>query len=84
MSEEAPKAEEPETPFGNELLIVAAAGTALTTLFHAPAFYNFFTQWQAIAASGVTGDDFWAPLQVRLRVQQLFTPAPRARARART
>jgi len=64
-TEEVAKAEEPteETPFGNELLIVAAAGTALTTVFHAPAFYTFFTQWQAIAASGVTGDDFWAPLQ---------------------
>tara|TARA_B110001452_G_C15209009_1_gene419368 strand:+ start:268 stop:507 length:240 start_codon:yes stop_codon:yes gene_type:complete len=76
-SEEVAKAEEPteETPFGNELLIVAAAGTALTTVFHAPAFYTFFTQWQAIAASGVTGDDFWAPLQVRVRAPRLGPPA---------
>ena len=41
---------------------VAAAGLAGTTLLHAPAFAQFAGQWQAISDAGVSGDDFWAPL----------------------
>ena len=46
-------------------LLVAGAGTALGTGIHWPAFTEFVSQWQDIANSGVTGDDFTAPLQVR-------------------
>jgi len=45
------------------LPVVAAVGTLATTLLHAPTFANFISQWQAIAASGVSGDDFWAPVK---------------------
>ena len=46
-------------------LLVAGAGTTLGTGIHWPAFTLFVSQWQDIANSGVTGDDFTAPLQVR-------------------
>ena len=44
-------------------LLVAGTGTALGTGIHWPAFTLFVSQWQDIANSGVTGDDFNAPLQ---------------------
>ena len=44
-------------------LLVAGTGTALGTGIHWPAFTQFVSQWQDIANSGVTGDDFTAPLQ---------------------
>ena len=48
-------------------LLVAATGTALGTGIHWPAFTQFVSQWQDIANSGVTGDDFTAPLQFWVR-----------------
>lgn len=42
---------------------VAGASVVGAALLHAPAFANFASQWQEIGASGVSGDDFWAPLQ---------------------
>jgi hypothetical protein len=44
-------------------LLVAGSGTALGTGIHWPAFTLFVSQWQDIANSGVTGDEFNAPLQ---------------------
>jgi len=48
-------------------LLVAGTGTALGTGIHWPAFTQFVSQWQDIANSGVTGDDFTAPLQFWVR-----------------
>ncbi len=42
---------------------VAAVGTLGALAFHYPAFANFAAQWSEIGAAGVSGDDFWAPLQ---------------------
>mmetsp|Transcript_145020 Transcript_145020/g.255648 ORF Transcript_145020/g.255648 Transcript_145020/m.255648 type:complete len:516 (+) Transcript_145020:133-1680(+) len=42
---------------------VAGAGVVGVLLLHAPAFAQFVAQWQAIGAAGVSGNDFWAPLQ---------------------
>ena len=47
----------------DKLPVVAAVGTLATTLLHSPAFATFAAQWQAIGASGVSGDGFWAPFQ---------------------
>lgn len=56
---------EKETPsaFLEALPAVAAVGLLGTCALHAPAFANIASQWQTIRASGVVGDDFWAPLQ---------------------
>ena len=61
-------------------LLVAGTGTALGTGIHWPAFTQFVSQWQDIANSGVTGDDFTAPLQFWVRASQLAAaPAPASR-----
>mgnify|MGYP006165765615 CR=1 FL=1 len=50
--------------FLNTLLPASAlAGTLLTTVRHAPTLAHFVGQWQSIAAMGLNGDDFWAPVQ---------------------
>ena len=43
------------------VLLPLGAGAAAYAL-HAPAFSEFAAQWQAISDSGVSGDDFTAPL----------------------
>lgn len=50
------------TPSPNFPVLAATAFTVLTTAYHAPAFAQFISQWQAIAAAGVEGDDLTAPL----------------------
>ena len=58
---------EPEDSGGDVLdtvlgvLLPLGAGAAAYAL-HAPAFSEFAAQWQAISDSGVSGDDFTAPL----------------------
>ena len=42
---------------------VAGVGTLGVCLLHAPAYAQFASQWQQIAASGISGDDLWAPFQ---------------------
>ena len=42
-------------------LLPLGAGAARVRA-HAPAFSEFAAQWQAISDSGVSGDDFTAPL----------------------
>jgi hypothetical protein len=58
-----PDGDEPAAEGFNWPLLVACAGTVLGTGIHWPAFTQFVSQWQDIANSGVTGDDFTAPLQ---------------------
>ncbi|KAL1522140.1 hypothetical protein AB1Y20_021780, partial [Prymnesium parvum] len=43
-------------------LQLAAAATALAAASHLPAFVHFASQWRQIAAAGVAGDAFTAPL----------------------
>ena len=45
------------------LPVVAGAAVVGVSAIHAPAYSQFYDQWQQISAAGVTGDDFWAPLQ---------------------
>jgi hypothetical protein len=63
MSAEASEGEQLPSQLLDALPKVAAASVLGATLFHAPAFAQFASQWQAISAAGVTGDDFSAPLQ---------------------
>ena len=57
-----PSEEKEDSPFAI-LPKVAAAGAVGAVLLHASTFVDFAARWQEIGAAGVTGDDFWAPLQ---------------------
>ena len=64
------------------VLLPLGAGAAAYAL-HAPAFSEFAAQWQAISDSGVSGDDFTAPLTFWLFfavMHPLLQPAIAARA----
>ena len=54
--------EEAKLPILQALPFIAAAGAVGTIALHYPTFEGFYNQWQEIGAAGVTGDDFWAPL----------------------
>lgn len=47
----------------NPLLTASGVALGLTSLIHAPTFATFAAQWSAIRDAGVSGDEFWAPLQ---------------------
>lgn len=49
--------------FTKNLIRLTGACVIGATLIHAPAFAKFISQWAAIGAAGVSGNDFWAPLQ---------------------
>ena len=59
---------QPPPPSNNNAVLDAlpiVAGVSLVAAIgvHYPAFSEFADQWQAIRDAGVSGDDFWAPLQ---------------------
>jgi hypothetical protein len=48
---------------GNPLLLAAGAAVVLSVAAHAPAFSTFASQWSAIGAAGVHGEEFWSALR---------------------
>lgn len=56
-------AEEKQDTIKNWPFLCAAGFTAATAAAHAPAFVHFLSQWQAIALTGVSGDEYWAPVR---------------------
>lgn len=44
----------------NPLLLAAGAAVVLSVAAHAPAFATFASQWSAIGAAGVHGEEFWS------------------------
>jgi len=61
--DEAEDALAPSNRLSTLLPAVAAVGTLATAARYYPTFATFVGQWQSIADAGVSGDDFWAPLQ---------------------
>jgi hypothetical protein len=57
--------EDPDGPadLGNWPVLGAAACTAAAAAVHAPAFAHFASQWQEVAAAGISGDELWAPVR---------------------
>jgi hypothetical protein len=45
---------------GDLLLLAAGAAVALSVAAHAPVFATFASQWSAIGAAGVHGEEFWS------------------------
>ena len=51
------------SPYLNAMPWIGAFVAYSSVLLHFNTFSSFWAQWQEVAAAGVTGDDFWAPLQ---------------------
>ena len=62
-SKAAEPAADPPPDFISALPFFGGVALVSAIYQHAGTFYDFYQQWLEIGAAGITGDDFWAPLQ---------------------